>query len=332
MMGYRSPYDGYSRATLRVGLALVSAVVFLGEASTVASIVGDPHYADRSRAMLHFADRSGAILRIFPSSPALAWVLYAFIVLGLLLLALDRFALAAGAWTLGWMCVMSQWQAALFGSPSRNSFFPGAMLFGWVVGLLWARLAAGPDASRPEGRAYREELAEAGAMACIAAGYTGSALSKLFAAGLDWVNHAQIRWLILSQEPLAPWPWLLSYRQAILDSPGLARLFAAATLVVEGGGVLLLLGPRLRLGWTALIWGLHVNIILICLMPYLEPMALLLVFALPWPRIFRRPRVENPLQLRRPELRRATIPDAMWLLLSALISLSWLLPVGWRAG
>ena len=67
-------------------------------------------------------------------------------------------------------------------------------------------------------------------------------------------------------------------------------------------------------------------------MPYFEPMSLLLLFAVPWPRIFRRPRIEDPLLLQRPELGRATVPDAMWILLCGMIVLAWIAPVGWRAG
>ncbi|MBK9260927.1 MAG: hypothetical protein IPM54_14050 [Polyangiaceae bacterium] len=321
ILDYGSPYDGYSRTPLRVALAAISGIVFFMEAYSVAEMTRDSHYA-----------HAAGPLHLLPNHPASAWLVFALITLGLVMLAIDRFSTIAGTWAIAWMSVLSQWQRELFGTPSRNSFFPGVMLFGWVLGLVWARAVAGKDAEKPEGRVFRERIAEVGAMACIAAGYTSSALSKLFAAGFDWINSNQVRWLVLAQEPLGQWPWLVAYRNLVIESPRVAWFSAFMTIVIEGGGFFLLFGPRSRLLWTVMIWALHINIILLCVMPYLEPMALLLVFALPWPRIFRRPRTHDPLLERRPELVRPDMPDAMWLILTAIVVLAWVLPIGWRAG
>jgi hypothetical protein len=319
MLDYDSPYDGFSRTPLRVGLAIISGLVFFGEAYTVADMTRDPHYS-----------LSAGPLHLLPSHPVSAWLIFAFIVAGLVCFALDKRSLLAGIWSLSWMSVLSLWQRELFGTPSRNSFFPGVMLLGWVLGLVWARYVAGKDVSQPEGRAFRERIAEAGAMACIAAGYTSSALSKLLSAGLAWINPHQVRWLVLAQEPLAQWAWLTSYRNVVLESPSVGWFSALMTIVIEGGGFVLLFGSRWRLLWTGLIWALHINIILLCVMPYLEPMALLLLFAVPWPRIFKRPRIEDSLVVRKPELMKPDMPDAMWVVLTAIVVLSWTLPIGWR--
>jgi len=314
LFAYSSPYDGYSRAACRVGLASIAWLVFLGEAYSVASMVGDTHFSPRLS---------------LPASPAAAWGLFLLITLGLVGLALDRFPIASGVWALAWMSALSQWQIALFGSPSRNSFFPGAAIFGWVLGLAWARIRGGKPALQKEGRHFREALAEAGAVAGIAAAYVGSASSKLLASGFGWANANQVRYLILSQEPLAQASWILSYRQAILNSPTLGFVSAAATLLIEGGGFLLLCSPRLRLLWSALIWGLHLNILVLCTMPYLEPMALVAVFSVPWPRLFRRPRVVDPFSVEKPEVYKNRIPDGVWILLTSIIVLAWVLPIGW---
>lgn len=309
-----SPYDGHDRAPLRVGLAVIAGVVFLAETRTVVQMLEDPHF------------RAAYAV---PTSPALAWGLFALVVLGLVLHALDRWALAAGAVALGGMTGISLWQTSLFGSPSRNSFFPGAMLFGWVLGQLWAHLLAGDDARGAGGRPLRERLAEAGAVGCLAAAYVGSASSKLLKTGLAWVNPDQLRWLLLAQEPLARWSWLTAYRNAILENPSLASALALLTLIVEGGAVVLLFGPRLRLFWGVLILGLHLNILLLCTMPYLEPMTLVLLFAIPWPTLLRRPRLDDPVGERRPELLKTDLPDRVWLALSAVVIAGWLLPGGW---
>lgn len=321
ILDYGSPYDGFSRTPLRVGLAVISGVVFFGEAYTVADMTSDPHAA-----------RSAGLLHWFPSNTAWVWLIFVFIVAGLVSFALDKRSLHAGIWSLSWMSLLNFWQRELFGTPSRNAFFPGVMLFGWVLGLVWARFVAGKDADEPHGRIFRERIAEAGAMACIAAGYTSSALSKLIEAGLAWINPHQVRWLVLAQEPLGQWPWLLAYRNFVLENPSAAWFSALMTIVVEGGGFCLLFGPRWRLLWMVMIWALHINIVLLCVMPYFEPMALLLVFSVPWPRLFKQARLEDPLIARRPELMKADIPDAMWMVMTAIVVLSWTLPIGWRAG
>jgi hypothetical protein len=254
------------------------------------------------------------------------------ILAGLALVALDRRPIAGGAWALAWMSFLSAWQTELFGSPSRNSFFPGAALFGWVLGLAWAKAAAGDDGVAPSGRAYRERLAEAGALGCLAAAYVGSAASKLLAAGLSWVNAAQVRALVLWQHPVADWAWLHAYRDAILEDATVARIAAAATLIIEGGAFCLLFGARLRLLWAALIVGLHVNIILLCTMPYVEPMVLLGLLAVPWPAVFRRPRIDDPLCAARPEVDVATVPKPVRWVLAGVVLAGWvLMPFGWRA-
>lgn len=311
-----SPYDGYNRATLRVGLSLVAAVVFFFEVWSVAGMLQDAHFHVSSSV---------------PSAPWMAWSLALVVLGGLALVALDRWVILAGSAVLLAMLGISLWQISLFGSPSRNSFFPGAVLFGWIAGQAWARILGGAGAAGPEGRAFRERFAEAGAMGCLAAAYVGSACSKLIASGVGWVNHHQLRWLILAQEPIASWHWLLAYRNTILESPTFASFLAFLTLVVEGGGFFFLLGPRLRFLWGLAILGLHLHILLLCTMPYFEPVALVLIFTIPWPALLRRPPVVDSFSERHPGLLRVDIPDPVWILLSAIIVLGWLLPRGWTA-
>jgi hypothetical protein len=82
----------------------------------------------------------------------------------------------------------------------------------------------------------------------------------------------------------------------------------------------------LRLLWGALIVALHLNITLLCTMPYLEPMALLALFVPPWPRIAgMRVHVEPPA----PE--QPAIPRRVKAMLVAVVVLAWLLqPWGWN--
>ena len=138
-----SPHDGHDRALLRKGLALVAGVEFLVEVLSVVDMLQDAHY-----------QAAPAV----PASALGAWALLIVVLGGLLMVALDRRVVPAGSAVLLAMLGVSLWQTSLFGSPSRNSFFPGAMLFGWVLGQAWAGLLAGKDARGPEGRHFRERI------------------------------------------------------------------------------------------------------------------------------------------------------------------------------
>lgn len=315
---WRSYWDGYSRAPLRIGVVGIAALELFVECYQVAWQSGDPaRYPP-----------SGALSRVLAGVPGGAWMIFAMILVGLVAVARDRSPVAGGLWALGWAMLLSEWQTQIFGSPSRNAFFPGAALLGWVLGQLWAGFIVERDDGQRR-RELRERLGEAGVLGCLAAAYVGSCLSKLLSAGAQWSSASQVRALVLWQEPLADWSWLLAYRSALLEDPSLARIAAITTLVVEGGAFLLLLGPRVRLVWSVLILGLHTNIILLCTMPYLEPMALLLVLVVPWPRIMGATTHAHPQE---PEAGdRPALPWPMAIALGCVMLFAWAVaPWGWR--
>jgi len=322
---WASGWDGYDRAPLRIGVALVAGVEWLVECIQVGW---------QSQDLEHFP-ATGWVSEGLGAVPGAAAGIYLMIAAGLVAVAADRRPIVAGLWALAWACLLSEWQTQIFGSPSRNAFFPGAALLGWVLGQAWAYETADVrEAAAPRG--MRERLGEAGVLGCIAAAYVGSCLSKLGAAGLGWADGAQVRALVLGQQPVADWAWLAAYRSAIVEGPAMAQAASVATLLIEGGAFLLLFGPRLRMVWAALLVGLHANIILLCTMPYLEPVALLGVFAVPWPRVLGRAvgqggeggEGDEPTGL--DEVR---LPLSMGLLLAGIVVFAWLLaPWGWRAG
>ncbi len=319
MAMWNSYWDGHSRAPLRVGLATIAAVEFAVEAWAVATMAADP---------VHFPATAG-LSQALAGVPWLAWVIYGSVLLGLLALATDRRPIAGTIWALLCMVLLSQWQTQLFGSPSRNSFFPGAALFGWMIGSAWAHSL--PTLAAGAARISRQRLAEAGALACIAAAYVGSGTSKLLSAGISWGDASQVRALILWQSPVASWDWLLGYRQTLLMSPGYAQAAGIATLSIELGAVFLLFGRRLRLLSALAIVAMHVNIILLCTMPYLEPMALLLLFALPWPQLLGSAKIPSIPSITA-ETPQSIVPP-LWVIvaLALFIALAWLFaPLGWR--
>lgn len=310
---FASLHDGGPRTHLRIGVAAIAGLELLVETVQVFAQSQDPqHYAPKT-----------ALTATLASMPVLAWLCYAMILLGLVGVALDRRPVLGGVWALAWASLLSAWQTGLMGSPSRNAFFPGAVLLGWVLGQLWGMHAAPERASAGEHRALRERLGEAGALGCLAAAYVGSCLSKLLTAGFAWGDGLPVRALVLRQQPVADWSWLLAYRELVITDATLGRIAGTATLVIEGGAFLLLFGPRLRLAWAALLFGLHTNILLLCTMPYLEPMVLLLLLAVPWQR-----RGDEAASAPDTAVR---IPRAIAATLAAIVVGAWLLaPWGWR--
>ncbi len=304
-----STWDGVSRAPLRVGTAVVMGLSQAVEAFQVSWQARAPG----------LYPPSGMLSQWLAHVPGAAWLLYAMTVLGLVAVAADRRPVLGGVWALACAAVLSEWQTQIFGSPSRNAFFPGLVLLGWSLGQVWA-VNMTPTATR----AFRERLAEAGALGCLAAAYVGSAASKLLTMGVAWADGAQVRALLLQQQPLAAWRWLAEYRDALIESPSLAVAASVATLVIEGGAFFLLFGPRMRLLWGALILGLHINITLLNTMPYVGASLLVVLLCVPWRGLSRRASEPPPAS--------SPVPTGIIVLLGCIVVAAWALaPLGWRA-
>jgi len=306
---WASAWDGRERRPLRLGLAII---VGLSQAVEAFQVGWQSQDAARY-------PPTGALSTVLARVPGAAWFLLLGILIGLWGVARDRRPVASAVGVLVLAAVLSEWQTEIFGSPSRNAFFPGAALLGWTLGQVWA-LNVRPKADLE----LRERLAEAGALGCLAAAYVGSATSKLLTTGLAWADGAQVRALVLQQQPLSDWAWLTAYRNAVIETPELAIAASIATLVIEGGALLLLFGPRLRAVWALLLIGLHVNITMLATMPYVGATLLLALFGLPWPGL------RTNVGPRRDE--GPTLPLPMAVLLGCLVVAAWSLQsLGWRA-
>lgn len=305
--------DGGARAPQRVGLALV---VLWAHTMDALSVWG-------MRDRVPFSTRHDSLTRLLPPSP---WLLVA--LNGVFLAALWRFAkgrstLAAGGLAVACTALVAQWGTELFGSPSRNLYIPSATFFGWLCGVAYRRDLASRSGADPAARDHEEVYGEAGALGVFAALYVGSATSKLLAAGGAWVHPDTLRFLILSQKGLVQGGVVEAYRAAIIEHPQVAQALSALTLLIEGGAFMLLAGRRWRTFWCALIFLMHLNIIVLCTMPYVESMGLAVVFGVSW-----RARAARELPLPRPH---PWAPSWRVALIMALVLLAaWTLPVGWR--
>ncbi len=319
MMGRSaSLFDTASRAPLRVGLALMTGVEIVGQTLDLHSQMVNSLYASGA----------GFLLRLIPPSGFVLASLLAVELAGLVAFARDRRPIVGGLVTLACMALLSEWITERFGSTPHNMFYPGGMLLGWIAGLWYARTTAREGLHGAAVGADREQLAEAGAMGVLAALYVGSGVSKVLQGGIGWADLTTLRSTILAQQCLGSWRWVEAYRSVVIEHPRFAQALATGALGVELGGFFLLVNRSLRVFWGLLILGLHVNILLLCTIPYVEPMVLVPLFTLPWPALLDMLQRKRPTEAAVPSppdaapVTEVPIPVAMVALTLALLVLS----------
>lgn len=255
----RSPYDGYSRRTLAVGLS-ACALIDLG--SALGSI------ATRRIAWLAWA-----------APVALAGAV------ALAQHARRRAPIASALVALAALAVVIGADAALLGGSRRNLFASGAALLGWTAGLAWARILQ---------RADGEPLAEAGALAALAATYFNAGAGKLMHSGFAWAGAQTLRTMIVATRPMERSGPLATYARLVVEHPDFARALAAATVAIQLGALLWMLGPRLRAAWGVLLFAFHLNVFLLVNISYISQAALVALWSWPWPRLFGAPHASAP--------------------------------------
>ncbi|AKT43782.1 hypothetical protein [Chondromyces crocatus] len=286
-----SPYQGASRAPLRVSLAVVAALDAIVLGGTVA----------KGQALSEEVPR---VWRWLSGSPLAAWGV-AVVALGALAAFARRWRpLVSGAVALGALACLVATVEHITGGARRSFYLSGAMLLGWLVGLAYARsLGHGdtpmgrtasarspaeirPHTGEPRGRRIwpEEILAEAGATAALAATYVNGASSKLLSGGVEWADGVALRSLVVTSTFHASGEgWLDAYKRVVVEQPVLAQGLAGAALLIQLGSASMLVDRRLRVLWGTLLLGFHANVLLLTGIHYGSAMLLLLVWSYPWP-------------------------------------------------
>jgi hypothetical protein len=263
-----SAWDGRSRAPLRAGLAVITGL-------DLAWLVGELRVAAASPA----PPGASALGLALSAHPWATGVGAAVIVSALAAFAFGRVPLGSAALALAVLALLAESHAALRGGPHHNVFAAGVVLLGWVIGLAWGRGLGGPA---------REDLAEAGALATLAATYVAAAVSKLAARGLDWSDPLTLADLLLSQHRVSDHGLGASLVAAIVAHPAVCRALAVATLAIQLGAPFMLAGLRSRIVAGGALLGFHLTISRLVGIGYVGNMMLLALFCIPWPRLFPR--------------------------------------------
>lgn len=303
MSRWHSPWDGGDRRVLAWVLAgvlawdLLSVVLELGRGP-----LGPPHPAAPAW-VLGLARSQPLVIAIAIATIAAlpAWVR-------------RRDRLWPGLLVLAGAGILVEAAAAIGPGPWRARFFAGAMIGGDLLARLWAQ-GAGADPRA------RDRAGEAGAVAALSASYLAAATSKLLGAGAAWADGTTLAAVALFHAPLGD--GTLAARLA--DDPALTRGFAIATLVIQASGGLYWIGRTSRAIVGVALIGFHVGVAAITSIGYWQPVVLLVVFSLPWPRWIDRWRDGGDGTLAHP--RRG------WIRLGAvggvLVAAAWLVP--WRS-
>ncbi len=268
-----SYWDGRSRALLRGGLAVIVVSNLLGVAADV--------WQDQRGPWSH--PQAPDWLLALGGSPLVA------VLLALGIAAIVQFArkpgqLAWGALALAAMALLVEADGALNEGPKRHFFAPGLALLGWLVGLAFARgLTARSDRPQAELRPWQEAFAEMGAVAALAGNYCDAVTSKMLHVGPGWANDTTLRAVVLTHHPLGDASLAGQYAHFVAGSAATSQVLSAATLFVQGGACLMLLGPRWRLLAGLAVFGFHCNVELLAGIGYGPARTLMLLFCLPWP-------------------------------------------------
>ena len=189
------------------------------------------------------------------------------------------------------LAVLVESLAAHVGGHRRRFYGPGAVLAGWLVGLVVGRVRGADDARS-------ERLAEAGAAGALAATYVNAGLQKLLAGGL-FRDHTLQAHILTHHHVDDPTVFGSIARHVALD-PQLAMGLALATVVIQFGAWVFLLGPRARVVWGTLLISFHLGTLLFLHIIYLGATILLVAWSFPWGRLAARLR-GRPRAATRPE-------------------------------
>jgi hypothetical protein len=248
-------------AVLRVTLALVAVADLLSYYGFIAEA--------RADALINGIAPSGLVDLV--SRPPVAALLVLMGVAALLHFARRPGRLWFAVIGLATLAILGTVHGRLYGSPWRHLFFSGVGLTGWILGLA---------ASRRRGASEDESYAAVGTLALLGAAYFNSAISKFVYGGPGWMTGHPIQVIVVGQDGLVSDGLLSGYRTWVASTPAVAAAFSLATLLFEGAGPLMLIGPKLRRLIAAGLIAMHANIYLVTDIVYWESVVLLAAFGL----------------------------------------------------
>lgn len=213
-------------------------------------------------------------------------VLLVFAAIGVLGFARGKRAqLVFGLLTLVCLAVLVEVLGAHVNQHRRRFYSVGATLLGWLLGLIVGRLR-GADEARSE------RLAEAGAMAGLAATYCNAGIQKIMSGGL-FETYSLPGYIYTHHhvDDSSPIGMLAFY---VATHPKVAMTIALSIVVVQLGAWTTLMSQRMRMIWGALLISFHLGTLVFLHIIYFMATILLLAWCFPWARWMARVRGRPP--------------------------------------
>ncbi len=206
------------------------------------------------------------------------------------LFALFRFlgsagSLAAGFVALAGLKICGETFERVFAVHHQDFYQGGIMLLGAVVGETYARMVGVRAEADDEQRLETRRFGMTGTVAMLGASYMAAGTSKLLGGGVSWATSSAVRLMILSHSDVEGGLIATAIPNWAADSPYLCIALEFGTLIVQLGGFMLIVGPRARRLWAALIVAFHAGIYVTSHILFLSPMLFAAVVAIPWSRI-----------------------------------------------
>ncbi len=110
----------------------------------------------------------------------------------------------------------------------------------------------------------------------------------MWAQAFFWADATNVRVAVLVNHPVDDPTPLGAYARFVVENRAAAQALSAATLAIELGAFVLVLGPRIRMLWAGLIVAFHLNVALLAQnIFYVQTCILLLTFCFPWENLRR---------------------------------------------
>lgn len=218
-------------------------------------------------------------------TPWLLWTIAACALTAIALFAARRFAIVSGFAVLLCVGLLNEAYTSTVPAPRRMFFMAGATLIGWLAGLVLAKLLQRDDQAA-------ERLAEAGAVAGLAATFAGASIQKLLARGL--FEDSAMRAVILDHAPYSG--GLRELIRMVAENALVTRVLSTGVVFLQLGGILMIFGGRLRVIGALGLITFHLGTLVMLDIIYLQSTVLLLAVALPWHRLTRKAPEMVPVQ------------------------------------
>lgn len=214
---------------------------------------------------------------------------------GLGAFALRKYPLAAALTALVSLGLVNEAYSAVVPSPRRMFFTSGAMLAGWIFGMLAAGLH-NQRHGKPRDLDFEDRLGEAGALAGFAGTYFNAGIQKV--ANQSLFDPTSLRAIIYSHHHVGDTTILGRIAHFTAEHIWLSAILSVGAVAIQVSSVgLTSRRGGLRLAAGSLLLSFHLGTLILLDIIYVEATALLIAFAFPWHRLLGRtnePTVDDP--------------------------------------